>query len=71
MVKKLTEKKKNSLREFCNFICEQCLKHEREVGKLQVHRIKRGNDGGEYVLRNIRLLCKPCHKLYHSGEFRR
>jgi hypothetical protein len=63
--KKLSERQKELLREFCGFCCEGCHKHENEVGTLQFHRIKRG---GLYELRNIKLLCKKCHKLYHSKE---
>lgn len=70
MSKNLTIKKKELLREFVNKICEQCGKHEDEVGILQCHRIKRGCMGGEYNLRNIKMLCKKCHKLYHGGEFK-
>lgn len=56
--------------------CQQCKKHQEEVGKLTPHRIKRGNEGGLYTvytfnhkLNNIKVLCKKCHKKVHSGEF--
>jgi len=53
-------------------ICEECGSHEDEVGKLEPHRIKRGNKGGEYIPRNVKMLCKNCHRLgdsaYHGGE---
>ena len=62
----LTEKKKKLLSEFVNNICEQC----RKKRKLEAHRIRRGNVGGKYVLRNIKMLCKECHKKYHENEFR-
>ena len=65
----LNEKKKELLREFCNRRCEECGKHESKVGKLIPHRINRGYTGGEYCLRNIKMICKDCHKLYHGGEF--
>jgi len=65
----LSAKKISLLREFCEWTCEECHKHEDEVGKLQPHRIQRGNEGGKYVLRNIKMVCSKCHKGYHSGEF--
>jgi len=68
--KKPTEKQKQVLRELVNFTCEECKKHENEVGKLEPHRIKRGNSGGEYVPRNLKIVCNKCHKKYHSGEFK-
>lgn len=68
-VNKLTLKKKDLLREFVNFICENCCKHEDIVGRLQVHRIKRGWDGGTYNFRNIFLICNNCHKKIHQNEF--
>ena len=63
---KLSIKQKELLREFINYTCESCHHHEYKVGKLEIHRIKRK---GNYELRNIKLLCNTCHKLYHSGEF--
>lgn len=65
----LSRKKIKLLREFCDFTCENCNKKENEVGTLEPHRIKRGNEGGKYELRNIKMLCKYCHKKYHSEEF--
>lgn len=67
-LKTLTEKEKEVLRKLVKNTCEQCHKHEDIVGTLQVHRIKRGNVGGEYILRNIKMLCKECHNLYHYDE---
>jgi hypothetical protein len=67
---KLSEKKKELLRNFVSYKCEECHKHEKETGKLQIHRIKRGMLDGEYSLRNIKVICASCHKLIHSGEFR-
>lgn len=66
-MKKLTKQQKEILRDFVKHTCEQCNKDEYEVGTLEVHRINRGQ---EYNLRNIKLLCKRCHDLYHSNEFR-
>ena len=62
----LSQSKKDLLRKFVNFTCEQCHKHEDEVGKLQAHRINRKMD---YSLRNMKMLCKSCHSIYHSKEF--
>lgn len=56
------------LRQLVNFVCEQCNKHEEEVGTLQPHRLKRGNVGGEYIPRNIKMVCNKCHDLYHEDE---
>ena len=33
---------------------------------LEVHRINRG---GKYCLRNIIILCKKHHRMYHGNEF--
>lgn len=67
---KLTEKQKETLRELANNICEMCEEHQAEVGKLQAHRITRGNVGGTYLPRNIKMLCRKCHKEIHYGEFK-
>ena len=64
----LSKKKISLLREFVDFKCERCKKHEKEVGTLEPHRIQRGNMGGKYNLRNILMLCSECHKLIHSNE---
>ena len=65
----LSEKKKELLREFVEYRCENCKKHEKECGKLLIHRINRGYLKGEYVLRNILVICSACHKEIHYGEF--
>ena len=59
----MKEKFKNMCREMVGFTCEACNRHEDEVGKLEVHRIKRGVDGGKYVPHNIQMLCSVCHKM--------
>ena len=69
MFTKLTEKKKDLLREFVNHRCQNCKKHEIEVGKLQIHRIKRGINGGLYDLNNMKAICKNCHNAFHYHEF--
>lgn len=65
---KLTPHDKETLRKLVKWQCEQCKKFEDKVGKLEVHRIKRGNSGGEYNLRNIKMLCEDCHELFHYDE---
>jgi len=64
-----TKNQKKVLRELVNFTCEECGNHEDEVGPLQPHRMKRGNAGGKYIPRNIKMVCSKCHKEYHGGEF--
>lgn len=65
----LTKIQKQVLRELVNFTCQGCKKHEKSVGKLEAHRIRRGNAGGKYYPNNILMLCYECHKEYHGGEF--
>jgi hypothetical protein len=62
---KLSQRQKDILREFCKYTCEECHKHEKIVGKLQPHRI---NQGGEYSLRNIKMVCDNCHKIFSSAQ---
>ena len=64
----LTENKRKLLSDFVDNKCEECHKHEDKVGKLEPHRIRRGNMGGIYELRNIKVVCSKCHKSYHSNE---
>lgn len=66
----LTEKQKEVLREMVDNTCQICNKTQLQVGKLQPHRIQRGNAGGKYVPNNILMICKSCHKLIHSSEFK-
>lgn len=68
MPKKLTPRQRRVLREMVKFTCEECHKHEKIVGRLEFHRIKRGYVGGEYIPRNLKLVCNGCHKKYHYGE---
>jgi hypothetical protein len=65
----LSEKKKRLLAEFVDFKCEQCGKHEDEVGKLHPHRLRRAWQGGTYEHRNVKMVCTECHGLYHGNEF--
>jgi len=61
---------REAYRKAVKFTCESCKKHEDEVGKLEVHRVKRGRSGGTYRPGNVKMLCKKHHKMIHSGEFR-
>ncbi len=63
-LKKLTPRQKYILRQMVCFRCQDCKKHEREVGTLEPHRITRGADGGLYIPQNIKMLCKKCHDNY-------
>lgn len=70
-MEKLTETKKELLRQFVDCTCEECYKTQLELKeKLQPHRLRRGCQGGLYELRNIKMVCKKCHKKYHQGEFK-
>ncbi|MDD5332076.1 MAG: HNH endonuclease [Candidatus Nanoarchaeia archaeon] len=60
----LTEKQKQVLREMVNFRCQDCHKHQDEVGTLEIHRMIRGVDGGLYIPQNCKVLCKECHDKY-------
>ena len=62
----LNRYKKELLFKFLSYKCESCNKQKK--GKLEIHRINRGYLGGEYILRNIKILCKECHKKYHYKE---
>src|SRR6056297_652821 len=58
-----------------NYTCQDCNKHESEVGKLEAHRIKRGCEGGLYTclplnhpLSNVKILCHNCHDKYNYSK---
>ena len=58
--------------EAVNSICQVCHK---KSDNLQIHRLKRGNNGGLYTLSplnsklsNVKVVCKDCHKKLHSME---
>lgn len=65
---KLTQKEIDVLRGMVNYICEECLKHENEVGTLEPHRITPGNKGGLYCPHNIKMCCSSCHGYFSSAE---
>ena len=46
--------------------CEQCHK-EFEIKDLHIHRLKRQGSYEDH--RNLKVLCKDCHKKIHSNEF--
>ena len=55
--------------------CTVCNK-EITIHQMEIHRVKRGNQGGYYTLchlknpkQNCKPVCKDCHKILHSGEF--
>ena len=66
---KPTDKQKKVLRELVDFRCQNCDRPEEQVGTLEIHRIRRGSLGGKYFPNNILVICKNCHKLFHSKEF--
>ena len=61
----LTPKKILLLRMFVDRICEECHKHEEEVGTLEPHKI---NQNIGYILRNIKMVCSNCHKIFNSAQ---
>lgn len=61
--------KKQLLIDFVENLCENCKKYF-EDKELEIHRIKRGCQGGTYDLRNVNVLCHKCHKLIHFKEFK-
>jgi len=65
---RLKQYKKELLCKYVDYKCEQCKKIFK-VEKLEVHRIRRGNQNGTYEHRNCKILCKKCHQLYHTNEF--
>lgn len=60
---KLTKTQLNKIKEIVGCEHEGCKEKD-----LETHRINRG---GEYNLRNIKILCRAHHKMYHCSEFNR
>lgn len=54
---------KKEIRSDQRFCCKNCKKHENEIGKLEIHRIKRREHGGLYSKENCQGLCSHCHYL--------
>ncbi len=61
----LSKRKIALLREFVEFKCESCHKHEKEVGTLEPHRI---NQELGYTIRNIKMCCSKCHEVFSSAQ---
>jgi len=61
----LSERQKQKLKEAIG-ICEMC----GSSSNIVIHRIRRANQGGEYTLRNLMVICEDCHKQIHSREFK-
>jgi 5-methylcytosine-specific restriction endonuclease McrA len=58
-----------------NNLCQICNKQFND-NELDIHRIKRGNQGGKYTIaklnskeNNVKVVCKECHRKIHSKEF--
>lgn len=64
----LPESKAILLKKFVNNFCELCHKKKQD-SDLQIHRLRRGSEGGLYQIRNCMVLCRDCHKLIHGKEF--
>lgn len=69
IIKKLTQKQKEVLKQIIENKCEMCHKPEEQTGTLNAHRINRGAFGGSYHFRNVMFICKSCHKKIHYKEF--
>ena len=66
---KLTPHKKELLKEFVEYECDNC--HKVLTSKeLVVHHINRKCWGGLNHFRNLMVLCKSYHKKMHQNEFR-
>lgn len=72
--KKLPKWLKIKYCEAVNYKCQMCNTCF-EFKELQIHRIKRGKEGGLYTVaplhspkNNVKVVCKSCHKLIHSKE---
>jgi hypothetical protein len=60
---------KESYKKAVKFYCEYC--HvKNESSNLEVHRIRRGINGGLYVPHNVKVICKRCHFNTHFQENR-
>ena len=73
-------------REAVKFKCIRCGRHEKRIGKLSPHRVKRKSKGGLYTVlpinhpdSNVLPCCNykgeidekvSCHKLYHANDSR-
>ena len=64
----MISRKKLLLVEYNDYLCEKC-KKQFVFQELEIHRIRRGNEGGTYEMRNCMVLCVGCHKKLHQMEF--
>lgn len=62
----IKQSKKKLLLEFVDYRCESC-KNIFDSSLLQVHRLNR--KGSYEDFRELKILCKECHKKYHANEF--
>ena len=67
-LKKLSKKQIETLRQMVLFTCQECHKHENEVGTLEPHRITSKIDGGLYIPQNIKMCCNNCHEFFTSAQ---
>lgn len=66
----IKKRKKECLAKFHENMCEQC-KTKFLLEELEIHRIRRGCKGGTYEdHRNLKVLCKKCHRRIHEREFK-
>ena len=64
----ISQKNKKLLCEFHNYICEGPCKKKYPLEELEIHRIKRDWQGGNYKdHRNLKVLCAKCHDLFTYG----
>jgi len=70
----LSKRKINLLREYVDFKCEECKRHEKKVKILEPHKI---NPELGYTLRNIKMICSykgkiggkySCHEIFSSAQ---
>jgi 5-methylcytosine-specific restriction endonuclease McrA len=64
----VTNKQKDLLKQFVRHTCEEC-KNVFDSKYLTIHHINRQMNGGIDNFRNLKVVCKKCHKLYHFKEF--
>ena len=59
---------KLAYRKAVKYTCEQCIKHEEEVGTLTPHRIRSASKGGTYSPHNVKMVCNGCHEIFNSAQ---
>lgn len=63
----ISPKRKKLLWELTNKKCEEC-KKKFPLSKIEIHRIRPGNEDGTYEHRNCMVLCKKCHEIFTSAQ---